>query len=65
MRGISPQNIRNLRIKMGLTQSDVAKTFGITRAAVGRWETGKAQPRTELLMDLAYLYNCRIDDLFF
>jgi DNA-binding XRE family transcriptional regulator len=35
------------RIASGARQSDVAGELGVTRSAVGHWETGKAEPTAE------------------
>jgi len=39
-----PQEIRALRLSMGLTQEDFAHVVGVTFASVNRWENGKATP---------------------
>ncbi|MGW7645442.1 helix-turn-helix domain-containing protein [Streptomyces bobili] len=41
-----PPDVRaRLRKADGLTQEEVASTFGVTRVAFHRWETGIAKPR--------------------
>ena len=42
--GRSPKEIRALREGLGLTQDEFAKRFGLSRAAVGHWETGQTAP---------------------
>lgn len=53
----------NARKKAGYTQGEVAKALNITDSAVNQWESGKTRPRAGLLVRLAKLYNCTIDDL--
>ena len=51
------------RANAGLTQTAVAKNFGISVAAVCQWETGKTQPRAAKLPEIAALYGCTVDEL--
>ncbi len=51
---------RSIREGSGLTKGDVARTLGVSRSAVDRWESGERRPRTviaasygRLLRDLA------------
>ena len=53
----------NPRKKAGYTQGEVAKALNITDSAVNQWESGKTRPRAGLLVRLAKLYNCTIDEL--
>jgi len=43
------QNIREARLKVGLTQTELADRLGRDRAQVARWETGAQQPSFENL----------------
>ncbi|MEV6752384.1 helix-turn-helix transcriptional regulator [Streptomyces sp. NPDC051214] len=47
----SPEERRSLRTAAGLSQQDVAEVLGVTRAAIGHWETGSRSPRGRLLID--------------
>ena len=51
------------RTKAGLSQVKVGKALGISDAAVSLWETGKTLPRAALLIKLAALYGCTVDEL--
>ena len=51
------------RTKSGLSQAAVAKEMNVSDAAVSMWETGKTRPRAGLLLKLAKLYNCTVDEL--
>ena len=39
-----PKIVRELRMKMALTQEQFAAEVGVTFATVNRWESGKAKP---------------------
>lgn len=53
----------NARTKAGLSQEKAATELGVTGAAVSLWENGKTQPRAALLVKIAALYGCTIDEL--
>lgn len=53
------------REKTGLTQREVAEKLGVDQSAVSFWETGKTAPRAALLVQVAKLYNCTVDELLF
>jgi DNA-binding transcriptional regulator YiaG len=42
---ISPQLIRKLRTRLGISQAEVATLIGVSTNAVGFWEQGKSRPR--------------------
>lgn len=51
------------RENVGLTQKEVADRLGIDQSAVSLWETGKTAPRASVLVRLAGLYGCTVDEL--
>ena len=51
------------RSKTGYSQAKVAKDMGVSDAAVSMWENGKTRPRASLLVKLAGLYCCTVEDL--
>lgn len=51
------------REKVGLTQKEVAEKMGVDQSAVSFWETGKTSPRAAMLVKLAGLYCCSVDEL--
>lgn len=51
------------RLLANLTQKQVADALGIDQTTVHLWEAGKTKPRAALLIRLAALYNCTIDEL--
>ena len=52
-----------MRAKVNLTQEEVARELNIDRSTVAKWETGKADPRAEMLVKLSKLFGCSIDEL--
>lgn len=51
------------RENIGLTQKEVADKLGLDQSAVSLWETGKTAPRASVLVKLAGLYCCSVDEL--
>ena len=41
--------LRELRIKNGYSQKELAEKIFVTRQAVSRWEAGETMPNTETL----------------
>lgn len=53
----------NARKRTGMSQNEVARRLGIDQSSVAYWETGRNIPRASLLVKLADLYCCTIDEL--
>ena len=51
------------RIECKMTQEFVAEALGVSRQAVSKWETGKADPSTTNLIELAKLYGTSPEEL--
>lgn len=49
--------VRARREACGMTQELVAQKLGVSRQAVGKWESGKSEPSTTNLMALAELFG--------
>ena len=58
------ETLATLRGQHHLTQDDVARHLGITKAAVSKWECGQSLPDITLLPSIAQLYGVSLDDLF-
>lgn len=56
--------IKNLRIRRGLTQEALAHEFGISAQAVSKWERGTASPDIELLPQISAFFGVTMDELF-
>lgn len=55
--------LKDLRIKKGLNQEDVAKYLGITQQSYGRYEKGTSEPNADGFAMLAKFYNVSADYL--
>ena len=55
------ESIRNLRRKSGFTQEQLAEALGVSVSAVHKWETGKAAPELEMLVDIAEFFETSVD----
>lgn len=55
-------SIRTLR-KGKMTQDELAKSVGVTQAAVSEWEIGKSQPSADKLKAIARVLGVTVDAL--
>lgn len=55
--------IRELRLKNGIKQTELAKTLGLSRSAINAWEMGVSVPSTQYLIDLSKLFRVSTDHL--
>lgn len=56
-------NMKYLRKKKGLTQSDLANKMGINRPKIGSYEEGRAEPKLTTIQRISHFYKVNIDDL--
>ena len=56
-------SIREKRVSIQMTQKELADKMSIGRSAVANWETGRTNPRAELLPKIAKVLNCTVDEL--
>ena len=56
--------IKEFRIALGMTQSELAAKMGVSQATIGMWETGDRMPRASKLQKLAEILGCTVSDLF-
>ena len=59
-----PQVIARARKALKLTQTDVAKRMGITKAAVSGWETGDSAPSRDHVVKLSRILKIPVEQLF-
>ena len=53
--------LKELRQKRGLSQADVARRLGLTRATISGYECNTSTPSIEQLVNMAVLYNASLD----
>lgn len=57
-----PTKLKNLRLKKGVSQVEIANVLNVTRAAYSCWEKGAFKPNSKNLQQLADYFNV---DLFY
>lgn len=55
--------ISKLRYEKGYSQIEMAEKLGVTKGAVGMWETDKRKPDYDVLIRIADLFNVTTDYL--
>lgn len=55
--------IKALREQKGITQAELGKTLGISRASVNSWELGISSPSTQYIVALSQLFDVSTDYL--
>jgi len=55
--------VKELRIKAGMTQKDVADKLGVTKSVVSYYELAERSPSPEILMKFADLFHVTTDFL--
>lgn len=56
-------NLKQLRIKKGVSRKEVAEYLGISAPAYGRYEKEEAEPTIANLIKLAQYFEITIDEL--
>ena len=57
-------NLQYLRkLNGGMTQEKLAEKMGVSRQMIGKWEAGESWPEVDKLIQLADLFNCKVDAL--
>ena len=57
------ENIRNLRVNLGINQGELAQQTGITQAMMSQIERGSKVPSLPLSAEIARVLKCSVDDL--
>ena len=55
--------LKDLRIKEGMTQAELAEKLEVDQTAVSNWEKGKNPPLPKYRKKLCYIFRCREEDL--
>ena len=50
---VFPQRLKELRLKKGLTQTELGEKVGVKQSTFTNWEKGKREPNFETLLKLA------------
>ena len=56
--------LRDLRVKAGLQQRELADRVGVSRQTLSALEAGQSVPSTTIALDLARTLGCRVEDIF-
>lgn len=59
------KNIRDLRVKRGLTQDQLAEQLFVTRQTVSNYETGKSRPDIDMLEKLAQVLGTDLQQMIY
>lgn len=57
------QNVKNLRVKNGLTQKDLAEKLNVTPQAVSRWENDTVEPSIDTIKEMSILFNVSVNEI--
>ena len=57
--------LKELRTEHGFSQQQLADLLGVSRQTVISIEKGRFDPSLPLAFQLAEVFNCRIEDIFF
>ncbi|MBL4716657.1 MAG: hypothetical protein COC01_01030 [Bacteroidetes bacterium] len=57
-------NIRKIRSVKGLSQSAFADLFGLTRASIGAYEELRAEPKIDVVIEIANYFSIPLSDVF-
>ena len=57
------ENIRNMRMALGISQDELAESLHVVRQTVSKWEKGLSVPNAGLLRELARQLNTTVSTL--
>ena len=57
--------IHEFRKERNMQQSELAELVGVRRETIGNLENGKYNPSLKLAMDIAKVFDCTVEDVFF
>ncbi len=57
------KNIRKIRATKGLSQTAFANLFNLTRASIGAYEEGRAEPKTDITLQIAKYFSIPVEAL--
>lgn len=56
-------NIASERVRLGMSQQDLADELQVSRDSVKDWESGETAIRSSMLVKMADLFGCSLDYL--
>ena len=62
-RKTNDSRIAKERMRLGLTQTQLAEKIGVDRRQITSWETGERTPRSANLLKLSQVLGCSIEAL--
>ena len=60
---IFAENLKRLRLEMGLGQVELSQKLGLSKGIISLWENGLREPNMSSLITLAKFFNVSIDYL--
>ncbi len=57
-------NLKQIRLRLGMSQQDLAAIAGVSRQTIGGVESGQISPSTTVALRLAKALGCQVEDLF-
>lgn len=60
---IFTENLKRLRERENLKQSELAEMIGVTNKAISSWEKGRTEPNMGMIEKLCVALNCTKSDL--
>ncbi len=57
------ENLKNLRLEKGFSQSDLAKILGVDRRTVSAWENKICEPSFEMLGKLCDVFDESLENI--
>jgi putative transcriptional regulator len=64
MDGIVVNHIKDHRLRLGLTQGELAKAVGVSRQSINSIERGRYIPSLPLALKFSRVFRCTTDELF-
>lgn len=58
------ERLKELRLKKGLTQTELGEKVGVKQSTFTNWENGKREPNFETIIKIADLLEVSLDWLF-
>ena len=55
--------MKDIRLKRGMTQEELANRIGISQSQIARYENGDSEPTLDTLRKLSEELNCTLDEL--